>query len=265
MSTAQNVENSISLQTTTVWSFPNRGKWLTHNAKYRGNWAPQIPNNLIRLYSKKGDIVLDPMVGSGTTMIEAKSLGRQGIGFDIHPEVVKQAQDACKFHCDKCREPVIKQGDARQLKSIEDESIDLIATHPPYLNIIKYGNRHADGDLSAINSVRRFCDEIETVAHECYRVLKPGKYCAILIGDTRRRRHYVPLAFSVMQRFLKAGFILKEDVIKVQHNCSTTRYWTGQERDFLLIMHEHLFIFRKLSRNESKTTYKDSTISGDLR
>lgn len=124
------IKNDAELQTTTVWSFPNRGKWLTHNAKYRGNWAPQIPSNLIRLYSKENDTVLDPMVGSGTTMIEAKSLGRRGLGFDIHAEVVKLAQESCNFSCDKCHEPIIKQGDARNLGSIEDESIDLIATHP---------------------------------------------------------------------------------------------------------------------------------------
>ena len=253
-------ENDFETQKTTVWSFPNRGKWLTHNAKYRGNWAPQIPGNLIRLYSKEGDTILDPMVGSGTTMIEAKSLGRHGIGFDIHTEVVKIAQEACKFSCEKCIEPVIKQGDARNMNSIQDESVDLVATHPPYLNIIKYGTKSIDGDLSAISNLQKFRDEIEKVAQECYRVLKPGKYCAILIGDTRRRRHYVPLAFSVMQRFLKAGFILKEDVIKVQHNCSTTRYWSSQQKDFLLIMHEHLFVFRKLGKDESKTTFKDSSI-----
>lgn len=257
-------DEEFQVQTTTVWSFPNRGKWLTHNAKYRGNWAPQIPSNLIRLYSKEDDTVLDPMVGSGTTMIEAKSLGRQGIGFDIHSEVVKLAQESCKFDCEKCIEPVIKQGDARSLKSVENDSIDLIATHPPYLNIIKYGSKTVDGDLSGISSLSKFCDEIEKVACECYRVLKPGKYCAILIGDTRRRRHYVPLAFSVMQRFLKAGFILKEDVIKVQHNCATTRYWGAQDKDFLLIMHEHLFIFRKPADGENKSIFKDSMLNTDL-
>ena len=252
-------DEEFQAQTTTVWSFPNRGKWLTHNAKYRGNWAPQIPGNIIRLYSKEGDVVLDPMVGSGTTMIEAKSLGRQGIGFDIHAEVVRLARDACKFSLEqKHFEPTIEQGDARDLKSLKDDSVDLVATHPPYLNIIKYGEKDAEGDLSAISSLIKFCDEIEKVSRECYRVLKPGKYCAILIGDTRRRRHYVPLPFSVMRRFLKAGFILKEDVIKVQHNCSTTRYWGAQEKDFLLIMHEHLFIFRKISNDETINIFKDS-------
>jgi DNA modification methylase len=254
-------ETEFELQGTTVWSFPNRGKWLTHSAKYRGNWAPQIPGNIIRLYSKEGDTVLDPMVGSGTTMIEAKSLGRKGIAFDIHTEVIKIAKESCKFDLDKeSFEPEIKQGDARKISSIADESIDLIATHPPYLNIIKYGEKEVEGDLSAFSNLTKFCDEIEKVAKECYRVLKPGKYCAILMGDTRRRRHFVPLSFNVMMRFLKVGFILKEDVIKLQHNCSTTRYWGSQEKDFLLIMHEHLFIFRKPSKEEDLSIYKDSRV-----
>jgi len=66
-----------------------------------------------------------------------------------------------------------------------------------------------------------------------------------------------------MRRFLKAGFLLKEDVIKVQHNCSTTRYWSAQDKDFLLIMHEHLFVFRKLNQNKEKNIFKDSTLRID--
>ena len=68
------------------------------------------------------------------------------------------------------------------------------------------------------------------------------------------------LAYSVMQVFLKAGFILKEDIIKLQHNCSTTRYWGSQKRDFQLIMHEHLFIFRKLDKKEDIKIFKDSIL-----
>ena len=64
--------------------------------------------------------------------------------------------------------------------------------------------------------------------------------------------------FHVMQVFLKAGFILKEDIIKLQHNCSTTRYWSAQKRDFQLIMHEHLFIFRKIGKQEDIKIYRDS-------
>ena len=123
----------------------------------------------------------------------------------------------------------------------------MVLTHPPYADIIKYSEGKIKKDLSNIHSIEAFCDEIELVAKECYRVLKPDKYCAILIGDTRRNKFYIPLAFSVMERFIKSGFVLKEDIINVQHNCKATGFWVkkSKEYNFLLIMHEHVFVFKK--------------------
>jgi len=66
------------LETTTVWGFPDRGDWATHSGKYRGNWSPYIPRNVILRYSNENDVVLDQFVGSGTTLVEAKLLGRRG-------------------------------------------------------------------------------------------------------------------------------------------------------------------------------------------
>ena len=87
------------------------------------------------------------------------------------------AREACKFPLDKkCFEPVIEQGDARHLEKVESDSVDLVVTHPPYLNIIRYGKKTTDGDLSAISNLAKFCNDIEKVARECFRVLKPGKY-----------------------------------------------------------------------------------------
>jgi DNA modification methylase len=151
-------------------------------------------------------------------------------------------------------------GDSRDLSFLKDNSIDLIITHPPYMNIIKYSDGKIPADLSNISSLPKFCDEIEIVAKELFRVLKPDKYCAILIGDTRKGKHFVPLAFNVMQRFLKAGFVLKEDIIKVQHNCTTTGRWRTKalQNKFYLIMHEHLFVFRKPVTGEDISRIKNS-------
>ena len=248
---------------TTVWSFPERGAWATHDPGYRGNFAPQVPRNVIEMYSSRGETILDPMVGAGTTLIEAKLLGRDAIGLDINPEAVALAKEALRFpaslesyaragtHRPASRQEV-RIGDARDLAGIKDGSIDLVVTHPPYMNIIRYSEGRIAADLSNIGSLPKFCDEIERVARELYRVLREAKYCAILIGDTRRGRHYVPLAFNVMRRFQRAGFILKEDIIKVQHNCSATERWRWKaKRDkFYLIMHEHLFVFRKAREGE---------------
>ena len=66
---------------------------------------------------------------------------------------------------------------------------------------------------------------MQKTAKELCRVLKPGKYCAILIGDTRHNKMYIPLAYKVMQAFLNTGFQLKEDIIKRQFNCKATGFW----------------------------------------
>ena len=236
---------------TTVWSFPDRGKWKTHSGNYRGNFAPQIPRNLILRYSQEGDTVLDPMVGSGTTLIETKILNRRGMGLDINPAAVEITKKNLEFEGNYKYKQYVKTGDIRNLSGISDSSIDLIITHPPYLNIIKY-SKGIDGDLSNISGVKKFCDELEKGVKELYRVLKEDKYCGILIGDTRKSRHYVPLSFYVMNIFLKNGFVLKEDIIKVQHNCKSTPYWERQveKYNFYLIMHEHLFVFRKPKKEE---------------
>lgn len=235
----------FKLESTTMWSFPDRGSWATHNSKYRGNWSPYIPRNLILRYTEKDDIILDQFLGSGTTLIETKLLGRYGVGIDINSRAIEIAKRNISFSTMDKYEPMIHEGDARNLSFIVDSSIDLICTHPPYSNIIKYSNG-LNGDLSHLD-VSPFIREIKQVAKESYRVLKSNKYCAILMGDIRKNKHIVPLGFYVMQQFIESGFILKDMAIKEQHNCKSNRYWHSKsiEYNFLLIAHEYIFIFRK--------------------
>ncbi len=237
--------NTFQLETTTVWQFPQRGTWATHDGTYRGNWSPYLPRNILLRFSRQGDIVLDPFVGGGTTLVEAKLLQRHCIGVDINPLALKRCHEKCNFKFDSISKIIIRQGDARSLPFLRDNSIDLICTHPPYANIIKYS--HAiPGDLSQYD-VPQFLNEIETTATECYRLLKPNKYCAVLMGDTRKNGCVVPLGFQVMNRFMQQGFTIKEIVIKEQHNCKATGFWKTRslQYNFLLLAHEYLFIFKK--------------------
>lgn len=237
--------DNFKLEATTIWSFKSRGNWATHSGQYRGNWSPYIPRNLILRYSKVGDTVLDPFLGSGTTLIETKLLKRKGIGVDINPNSLEITKKNLQFNLNSDYHPVLFNLDSRNLSPISDNSIDLICAHPPYANIIKYSN-NIEGDLSLLD-IDDFLLQIAKVAEELFRVLKPDKYCAVLIGDTRKNKHIIPLGFNVMTKFLEAGFLLKENIIKQQHNCKTTGFWYQKsiEYNFLLIAHEYLFIFRK--------------------
>ncbi|WP_201790924.1 TRM11 family SAM-dependent methyltransferase [Campylobacter vicugnae] len=237
-------EEKFELETNTIWSFPNRGKWATHDAKYRGNFSPYIAKNIILRYSNENDLVLDQFVGGGTTLIECKLNNRNAIGIDINPNAVKITKNKLNFNCDNDVSVDIKLGNACFL-DLENESIDLICTHPPYADIIKYSER-IDGDLSHLK-YKDFLVEIEKVANECYRVLKKDKFCAIVMGDTRKNGMVQPLGFEVMQRFINAGFKQKEIIIKEQHNCKATGFWktNSQKYNFLLLAHEYIFIFKK--------------------
>ena len=247
----------FQMQKSTVWSFKQRGNWATHSGKYRGNWSPYIPRNIILKYSKQGDLVLDYFCGAGTTAVEAKLLGRRCIAFDINPHAVELAKDNSKFEISQqslldfsdqpkeVYEPEIATGDARSLTNIKDSSIDLICAHPPYANIIQYTDNKKD-DLSFLD-INDFLREMKKVARESFRVLKPGHQCSILIGDTRKKKHVIPLGFGLIDVFLSAGFKLRELIIKRQHNCKTTGFWFNNsiKYNFLLLAHEYLPVFEK--------------------
>lgn len=237
---------NFELEMTSHWTFPNRGNWATHDAKWRGNWSPYIPRNIILRYSKEGDLVLDQFAGGGTTLVEAKLLNRNIIGVDVNDVALHRCLEKTDFETDSEMGKVyVKKGDARNLDFIKDESIDLICTHPPYANIINYSEGITE-DLSLLN-VKDFLVEMEKVASESLRVLKKGKFCAVLMGDTRKNGHVIPLGFKTMEVFQNAGFKLKEIIIKEQHNCKATGFWktNSVKYNFLLLAHEYLFIFHK--------------------
>ena len=235
---------NFELETNTVWAFPDRGKWATHDAKYRGNWSPYIPRNVILRYSKEGDTVLDQFVGGGTTAVEAKLTHRNFVGIDIKPNAIEISKQKCEFDFDTQATTTLSVGDARALP-LDDKSIDLICTHPPYADIIHY-SEDIEGDLSRL-PMKPYLFEMGKVAQECYRVLKKGKFCAVLMGDLRQKGMVKSLAFEVMRVFELAGFKTKEIIIKEQHNCKATGYWKTNsiKFNFLLLAHEYLFVFKK--------------------
>ena len=182
-------------------------------------------------------------MGSGTTLIEAKILGRNAIGVDINSEAVKLSNTNLNFTCQEKSKIFTKQGNANNLSFIKDESIDLICTHPPYANIIKY-SKEIPGDISLLH-YEDFLKELEQVAKESYRVLKKLGIITFMIGDIREKGYVLPLGMNSMQKFVNAGFKLKEIIIKEQHNCRSADYWAGRERKFLMLAHEYIFILEK--------------------
>ena len=129
---------------------------------------PYIPRNIILRYSKKKDWILDQFLGSGTTLIEAKLLGRNAIGVDINSEAVKLSNTNLNFTCQEKSKIFTKQGNANNLSFIKDESIDLICTHPPYADIIRY-SKEIPGDIPCFFST--LYDSFATCSSSCKKSL----------------------------------------------------------------------------------------------
>lgn len=246
----------------TFWIFEKRGSWAVHQSDYRGNWSPYIPRSLIEHYSKEGDIVLDPFIGGGTTLIETWLTNRKGVGIDINPlslittkallqEMHDQSKTDPRISLRDDLKPEVLMGDARSLKDhlkkiqIYDNKIKLACLHPPYINSLKY-TATIDGDLSHITNPSEFCDQLECIAQQIYDLLKDDGICGVLVGDVKRNGELIPFGFLAMERFLNLGFKLRNIIVKTQHKDSSTRYWYTKRKmvDFL-IAHEYLFIFGK--------------------
>lgn len=169
--------------------------------------------------------------------------------------------DVFELAVDNPSRQLVLRGDVRHLP-LDDDAADLILTHPPYANIVKYSNGENPDDLSSLSSIHAFLDELEVGLRELYRVLKPDRYCALLMGDTRKGQHYVPLSHFVLDRCFKTGFALKEEIIKTQHNTTYAARWNAPARiyRFYLIMHEHLYILRKPRAGEDFSRIRHSVV-----
>ena len=250
--------------TDSLWLIGERDKSGAHNNVYHGNFIPQIPNQIIRRFTKKGDVVLDAFLGHGTTLIESKRLGRHGIGIELIPEVactaVKNINSEVPNGGEVFSEVIVADSttkDAREkvletLEKIGQKSVHMIVLHPPYHNIIKFSNKKED--LCNVATVEEFATKFGDVIENFSDLLDRNRYLVIVIGDKYTNGEWVPLGFYLMQETLKRGKNLKLKSILVK-NMVGNRAKLNQENlwryralvgGFYIFKHEYILVFKKV-------------------
>lgn len=234
---SESKDEKPTLGATTLWDYPKQsyGKTAKGDNKYPGVTPAFIIWNLIQRYTNLGDLVVDPMCGSGTTIDVCKEEGRRAIGYDIvsvRPDII--------------------QNDARNIP-LPDDSVDMVFIDSPYSDNVKYSD-HPDciGKISCEDE--RFFHELEKVAKEAWRILKPGKVLGWLIGDQWVKKRFTPVGFELYERLCK--YFETVDVICVvrRGQTSNTGLWYNRALrfNFYLRGFKYLFIMRKPDMNSKQ-------------
>lgn len=215
------LQNSIS-----VWS-DIRKTAEESRLKHPAMFPSMLVERLIESFlPPEGTLVLDPMCGSGSTVVTAARLGKRGIGLELSREYVglANARLADLHGPDQFHPAQIHHAEAsRLLEFVAPCSVDLCITSPPYWNILNqrrtadmkavrhYGN--LDGDLGTIDDYHEFLDQLTHVFRDVLTTLKSGAYCCAVVMDLRKKNRFYPFHSDLAARLADAGYIYDDLII----------------------------------------------------
>ncbi len=244
------------IDTNSLWIVDRRDRSGVHRANYWGNFIPQIPNQMLRRYTKKGEWVLDPFAGSGTTLVESQRLGRNCLGIELQPEIASYSQDLIVQELNPFEVTSrIAVGDStsldytRLLAEAGQSAVQLVIMHPPYFDIIKFSDD--PHDLSNAASLEAFLAGVGRVVERAGAVLERGRYLVLVIGDKFSKGEWIPLGFQTMNEVLKHDFLLKSIVVKNFEETTGKRnqrelwHYRALVGGFYVFKHEYVFVFKK--------------------
>ena len=251
-----NWQEYSDINTDTLWIIDKRDNTGAHTGEYHGNFVPQIPHQMFSRYTKKGDWILDPFMGSGTSLIEAQRMGRNSIGIELqesvaqeaHSRIITERKEDCKAQVFVGNSTAVNMG--ALLQSLELKKVQFVIFHPPYWDIIKFSDKPED--LSNTGTLDAFLDSFGKVIDNTTQFLEKNRYCACVIGDKYANSQVVPLGFHCMNLFMQKGFLLKAILVK---NFGDTKGKANQQAiwryraltsDFFIFKHEYIFVFKKV-------------------
>jgi SAM-dependent methyltransferase len=247
--------------TDSLWLLGARDRSGPHTSEYWGNYVPQIPNQIVRRFTARGETVLDLFSGMGTTLIECRRLGRHSIGVELSPhaaerslELAALAEDRFGVRVDVLVRDSASPETAREvgalLRRYGDEYADCVLLHPPYHDIIRFSEDPRD--LSKSASHEEFLRRFRAVVRHAHELLRPGRHLALVIGDRYGDGEWVPLGFECMQVCREEGLKLKAINVKdIQGNergkgkSGPLWRYRALKQGLYIFAHEYVMLFRK--------------------
>lgn len=252
-----------------VWQFAYEARDIRDKDVHPAAYPISLAKKCIELFTHQGELVLDPFVGSGTTLVAARDINRNAVGFDLHEEYI-----------DLCRERLAHQTlfnhaqqiavceDARNIANhMEDESVSLCLTSPPYANLLnrKRKNKSRRGDTRNNEQYGRieqysqdqrdlgtleidnYTEEICEIYKKILPLLKPKAHCVINVPDMWWENQRITIHISVVEALRKAGYELRNIIIWDRTNLVNRVGIFGWPNNYITmgVTFEYLLDFRR--------------------
>lgn len=231
-----------------------------------------LVRRLLRIFTHKKDLVIDPFLGSGTTLVACRALQRYGIGVELNPEYVKLTKSRLADQTlGATTEQLAICADSRNLLELTDlkqfieklgkNYVDFMVTSPPYWDVLHESRKKTvlppekhplqyselEEDVGNIHDYWRFLNALKEIFKQVYELLHPYKYCAIVTMDIRKGNKVYPLHSDIVDLMCDLGFRYQDVIIWNRNREYNYLRPMGYPTTFIVNrIHEYILVFRKL-------------------
>ncbi len=223
-----------------LWEFYYEKRDIRDKTKHPAVFPIGLPKKAIELFTHKGELVLDPFVGSGTTLLAAQDTGRNAVGFDLKKEYITLTNERLKQTklTSETKQIAIEDNSLNISKYLDDETISLCITSPPYANMLnrKRKNKSLRGDLRnnqhydtiqqysnspedlGTMELAEYSKSIEDIYRGIFPLLKPKAHCVINITDLWWENKRLLVHLEVIKAMQRAGYEFRNTIIWDRRN-----------------------------------------------
>jgi len=218
-----------------VWQFNYEGRDIRDKKLHPAVFPISLAARVISLFTHRGELVIDPFVGSGTTLVAARDLDRNAVGFDLQKEYIELCEDRLRqLALDATSKQLAIQDDARNIADyFEEETVSLIFTSPPYANLLnrerKNKSRRSDmrkneqyleveqysqdpRDLGTME-LDEYTSAMGEIFERLLPLLKPKSHCVINVPDMWWEDERITIHVSLIEELRRRGYELRNVII----------------------------------------------------
>jgi DNA modification methylase len=218
-----------------VWRFNYEGRDIRDKDLHPATFPISLAKKVIELFTHEGELVVDPFVGSGTTLVATQDLNRNAVGFDLQEQYIDLCvQRLVNNNLFNRAQQIAIQDDARQIpRYLANETVSLIWTSPPYANLLnrkrknksRRGNERKNEQLGKVEQYSQDPRDLGTMPLEEYSIamgdvfegllplLRPKAHCMINVPDMWWENERITIHVSLIEEMRRRGYELRNVII----------------------------------------------------